>query len=497
MKALVYFLALFYCLPIPAQDFIKQISQIDNNARNLRFILSNPYESWDINNQYVFESHSDSSINIVFGDYDAAGDSFYNQYLLTNNGYQNKNATGRYFSYSLNTFIIYQSNRNGNWDLFSLVFHDSIWSEEKLLFDLITNETDPIIIRDNEFFFADDSVRFLYKSSNSVFLATWQDSIIRNIEIFTGNDSISYSSYDASYYYRGFNNPLNGHYIAAQKNGPGLNRQIVYRILDDGGLLSPENVIAESPTLSNTGYSIFNFQANLHYEEIINNKKNILIYTDWPYSTNYYSLLKDNPGGHLSDFTSIPILIVTDKPVSYKPDDLFIYECHSFKQTSQDSTFIRLNLNEFEGWQDTLIYTHIPNSTIDVGELGFDGFYMVFYTAWEDSVGDKVGIFGRKQLFNPGSVQDGRKNNSFELQQNYPNPFNPVTNIRYNLTERGVVVIKVYDVLGKEIKTLVDREQSAGEYQIDFDGSDLTSGVYFYRMQNGKFFQTKKMILLR
>ena len=85
----------------------------------------------------------------------------------------------------------------------------------------------------------------------------------------------------------------------------------------------------------------------------------------------------------------------------------------------------------------------------------------------------------------------------FNLEQNYPNPFNNSTIIRYSITEKSHVTLKVFDVLGKEIAILVNKEQSQGNHEIDFDASTLTSGVYFYRIQTGDFVDTKKMILMK
>jgi Secretion system C-terminal sorting domain/Beta-propeller repeat len=90
----------------------------------------------------------------------------------------------------------------------------------------------------------------------------------------------------------------------------------------------------------------------------------------------------------------------------------------------------------------------------------------------------------------------------FELYHNYPNPFNPSTTIKYSVAnvETGYipsVQLKVYDILGREIITLVNKEQSQGYYEVKFDGSDLTSGIYFFRLQSGDYVETKKMILLK
>lgn len=85
----------------------------------------------------------------------------------------------------------------------------------------------------------------------------------------------------------------------------------------------------------------------------------------------------------------------------------------------------------------------------------------------------------------------------FILHQNYPNPFNPTTSIEYQLVDAEKVSLKVYDVLGREVKTLVNEEKLPGNYSVTFDASNLSSGIYFYRMQSGKFIDTKKMILLK
>jgi len=85
----------------------------------------------------------------------------------------------------------------------------------------------------------------------------------------------------------------------------------------------------------------------------------------------------------------------------------------------------------------------------------------------------------------------------FQLQQNYPNPFNPSTKIIYSVPQRSFVSLKVYDVLGNEVAELVDELKPGGEYEVEFDGSGLTSGIYLYSLQADEFVQIKKMILLK
>ncbi|MFN3695315.1 MAG: T9SS type A sorting domain-containing protein [Ignavibacterium sp.] len=85
----------------------------------------------------------------------------------------------------------------------------------------------------------------------------------------------------------------------------------------------------------------------------------------------------------------------------------------------------------------------------------------------------------------------------FSLAQNYPNPFNPNTKISWQSPVGSHQTLKVYDVLGNEVATLVNEERPAGSYEVDFNAAGLSSGIYFYRLQAGSFVETKKMILLR
>jgi len=96
-----------------------------------------------------------------------------------------------------------------------------------------------------------------------------------------------------------------------------------------------------------------------------------------------------------------------------------------------------------------------------------------------------------------GIKQPPSKPTKFFLGQNYPNPFNPTTAISYQLSAVSNVTLKVYDVTGKEVATLVDEKQDAGTHVVKFDGSKLSSGVYFYSLKAGMLRQTKAMVLIK
>lgn len=94
-------------------------------------------------------------------------------------------------------------------------------------------------------------------------------------------------------------------------------------------------------------------------------------------------------------------------------------------------------------------------------------------------------------------VTSGNIPESYNLYQNYPNPFNPVTNINYDLPKDGLVKLIIYDIFGREVSVSVNEFKKAGSYQMSFDASGFSSGVYFYRIKSGNFTDTKKMLLLK
>jgi hypothetical protein len=86
---------------------------------------------------------------------------------------------------------------------------------------------------------------------------------------------------------------------------------------------------------------------------------------------------------------------------------------------------------------------------------------------------------------------------TYSLNQNYPNPFNPVTKIEYAVPNDVKVTIKVYDVVGREVNVLVNEVKTAGYYSINWNASNLSSGIYFYQMKAGNFYAVKKMMLIK
>jgi hypothetical protein len=123
-----------------------------------------------------------------------------------------------------------------------------------------------------------------------------------------------------------------------------------------------------------------------------------------------------------------------------------------------------------------------------------DGFQLEYATPLTtdqmESLGMDITLVNVERQIN--SIPDG-----FNLEQNYPNPFNPTTTIKFSLAERSEVELVVYDALGNQIETLVRGDHDAGVYEVDFDATGLTSGVYFYQIKMASFTETKKLVLMK
>ena len=163
-------------------------------------------------------------------------------------------------------------------------------------------------------------------------------------------------------------------------------------------------------------------------------------------------------------------------------------------------------------YKSIIVYDITTNTwTLDTQELSSKRHWMataeyeggLYVVGGIDSVAEAVDIVeeivpqGTQGVNDESGVPEG-----YSLNQNYPNPFNPSTTIGYSVPELSFVTIKVYDVLGNEIATLVNEEKTVGTYEVEFDshsGSywNLTSGIYFYSLTAGTYIETKKMILLR
>jgi hypothetical protein len=143
--------------------------------------------------------------------------------------------------------------------------------------------------------------------------------------------------------------------------------------------------------------------------------------------------------------------------------------------------------NNVDGVYYNKLWEISKNYTIDLFKKASYKLACVIYTAWINAGGSRAGITKNKNNLLSG----------FSLAQNYPNPFNPSTMISYKLPIGTVTTLKVFNILGKEVTTLVDEYKASGDYEMALDAEALPSGVYFYQLKAGDYLSTKKMILLK
>ncbi len=167
-------------------------------------------------------------------------------------------------------------------------------------------------------------------------------------------------------------------------------------------------------------------------------------------------------------------------------------------------------------WDDQKIKWYVDNhlyNELDVTPPSLSEFHEDFFIILNVAVGgnwpgppNSTTVFPQKMVVDyikvykdtPNSIEsESNFPNQFNLFQNYPNPFNPTTTIRYQIPEISYVTLKVFDVLGNEIETLVNEIKSSGTYEVEFNGSQLTSGIYFCSLQAGNRVDSKMLVLLK
>ncbi len=179
--------------------------------------------------------------------------------------------------------------------------------------------------------------------------------------------------------------------------------------------------------------------------------------------------------------------------VGYHPD--FV---HHWVTRNILDTAIGINLNT-GNWNQNQTITKLINTTIDTGWVASNCNLVVFvYKDTPPLISSMVEQSTIQSVTNPLGVSGTHEiPAAYRLDQNYPNPFNPTTNIKYAVPKDGNVSLKIYDVLGNEVSTIVDGFMKAGVYNAEFNGANLASGVYFYTLKTNDYTATRKMAMVK
>lgn len=237
---------------------------------------------------------------------------------------------------------------------------------------------------------------------------------------------------------------------------------------------------------------------------IINSKKYYEIYSlfiNSPFT--YYSRLRED--GHYVDFDSVNLrerIYFKENP---KIGDYWFNENPSVLKNH--FTIVDTGYYLIFGRSTKIFIVSVTDSILNYNEQYWSvDFGLIQYTVEDPFAGNLYwlsgcvidGVVYGDTSLNPVSVDDIEPPpEEYILMQNYPNPFNPFTSIDFYLPNRTWVQLKIYDLLGNEIIGLIDEEKDAGSHQVIFDGSKLSSGIYFYKLTTNNFVETKKMTLIK
>ena len=273
----------------------------------------------------------------------------------------------------------------------------------------------------------------------------------------------------------------------------GANNGFLYKITQDGKELwkfQTDGAIKSSPVIDYFGNIYFGSSDGNFYSLNPNGELN------WKYKS------KTNIEGNASIGSNGLIYVNTEKNALYVFNKEGEIKWHFKFSVSTQKTW--------DGFTEQLFDAPlITNNNLILLRTNFDKYYIlkdsIFQNSsqtllpqWPTYKGSNLRT-GRVSVNSLTSVEkDPNKNiNNYMLSQNYPNPFNPATTIKYAIPNKSNVIIRVYDILGNVITTLVDKLQNAGNYKIVFNAKNLTSGIYFYQIKAGKYTQVRKMILLK
>ncbi|MDR3611618.1 MAG: T9SS type A sorting domain-containing protein [Ignavibacteriaceae bacterium] len=478
MNRILFFVSLFTGL-VCAQSFqIKQITNLDADCRN--FAKSGP-ATYDPR-YFVFEAHTGSSSNIYLGRYYPLADSFAVITNVTNDNFININPKLVISGLLDSLFIIYQTNKNGNWDIAYKVYVYDQLSTDHYIANTSMDEINPIVSLIDPGYSAGENQYISYEKGNSVYTKNINLLPTAESEVFHGDDSTKYDQVSLEGPF------ISKMFVTARKivNGKAY---IVYK-QGDADVWGNEHIMVAAGNCHNPAIQLINNLPCLTFTNDIEGKSNIYIIERFYQPVDTIKLI-ENP---LTDYDEL----ITQPPAALqKYNNLNIGNPYTYKVIKNDSLFIRVSKFDSQNLlADTLIPTKVANSSLYLGGMGINN-GEICYTFWEDSLDGRIQIFAKKEIGLIVNVRDDYSHLSFVLSQNYPNPFNPSTVISYSLPKASNIKLIVYNTIGQTVKVLEIGFKNAGNYSVNFNASNLPSGIYFYQLDAGQYSQVKKMLFLK
>ncbi len=501
MKTMFVLFSIFVlsCSAIAQPVFKKQISFLDFDARNPSFSSINIYNP---SNLLFFEGYKDPNTPQIFIlHYDLSKDSFYTPTQITFSKGSCINPSG---NFTIGAKIIWQTNENGNWDIAcGELFGDSLKNVQLLANDSI-DEINPRLLLSN--INSDYVFGFTYEKAGSIFLYYEIDTLKVNEKIFNaeGIDSYEYENASGAFWNNFLAMKLYQTVVAVKRTQNG-ERRIVYKMKEENSeLWSEEKYLYDSVTTvcSPSLNELFNAFFTM-FETITDGKRNLKFFGDPSYFGNpkFAENVSDSTYETFNFSMRLVPVMTRSLAKSFRSLGQSIYQIRKDGKNYLRPSYYN---EQVYSLNDSLIELKLSEPKITTENVGFKFGDMVAYSVWEDSSDNgSIQLFGSSGVYDIGRIEDETSPQDFTLYQNYPNPFNPETMISFQLSARSNVSLKIFDVLGREVATLVNEEKPAGEYQALFNNQlttnhqQLSSGVLFYQLKVGNHQQTKCMLLLK
>ncbi|MEO6696087.1 MAG: T9SS type A sorting domain-containing protein [Ignavibacteria bacterium] len=481
----------FVLISSPGFDF--RNPQFDKSQSAINYFIKDcilAYEKWSDDNS------SNISVRFIkFASIDSA-------YDLTNDSFLNIHPSVAYFS-DLPEYndgaVVFQSNRNDHWNIYFSKYSSNVWSTPVS----VTPDTTDNLTPEISGYSINNSKNYLitYVRESDIYLknyfnGVWGDEINVSSDdsLICFSPKISKGSFSSPTIYlsylRKVNDSINS--IAYHINQINTNGAVI---------LGPRKFILQPNSQDNISYSQEFSSPVLVYDYDTLGKTNVYAASNnFSGNNELHNLSVNYSGNNFSgkfsthgDITD-GIYITASCWINEKSDSVNIF-------ANIRNTFFGNPKKFYVG--DTSVLTSVNLSTkLCKGSNNLYRFRML----WEKKVNGRIALIeSHMDDFLASVIKTSNLTpDNFYLSQNYPNPFNPKTIIKYSIPTTQFTILKVYNALGKEVSTLVDKKQNAGTYEVDFNGEGLPSGIYFYiltvhsdKLETGDFIDTKRMILLK
>ena len=495
--------------------FKKQISFLDFDVRNPSFIETSDYGYYPYwfgsPNALLFEGYKDPSKPQIFTlKYDLEKDSFFTPTQITFSSGSCINPCGVFApigNISEMDRVIWQTNENGTWDIaYGELFADTLRNVRFIAKDSLLDEINPQLMIQGRTGYPFD-FGITYEKGGSIYLYYELDTIKVTERIFDAEGVDSYEYQKASGVFSNeYHNIVYSGIVVSQKKFQNGSTLAVYKTKDYfSGNWSGEKYLYDSSSVivNPKVWEGWN-EYFVTFETVQAGKRKLKNYSylsDFEHPE-YAENISDS-SYETFNFSMKPIMIVGK--VLAKTYYGYGQSCYQIKKEGKN--YLRLSFfNDMYPqypYKDSLIELKLDNPKITTSNVGMN-YYLWAYSVWEDSSDNgTIQLFGSSGAYLVGGIENETSPQDFTLYQNYPNPFNPETVISFQLSVRSNVSLKIFDVLGREVATLVNEEKQAGEYQVLFNHQLttnhklLSSGVLFYQLKVGNRVETKSMLLLK